>query len=288
MQHIDEQVKRRLANAAQDVLDTLTPMLGWGWTTGDLDTRRVNGHRVATELSRAVMAGEKAPPSHAALDPAEWTAAANRSFDRLDHVLAKENLRWSGTRATAERTELERGRLTLLDAGGQAEHVFDIDQKIARGQLLNDEYMSVLDSHQQGVRARNEQLDRRLNKLAGFGYGVEREQPFVEFRFEERRPVQCSAQVLGSWSEEERTWCWAWANRTFDDVERKQARMLRDEMISCVGTGAFWRAGFFCDEAFAANLADLSVGLLDGAACVPGRHGGLVTYYLLGEMPDLR
>jgi len=86
----------------------------------------------------------------------------------------------------------------------------------------------------------------------------------ASLRFElEGGELVMPAQVLGSYSRTQYSWCWSWANATYKPIDWNAVAQLRDHLSQSVGAGALWRPGFFSDERFALLVAQLAAEQLD-------------------------
>ena len=79
----------------------------------------------------------------------------------------------------------------------------------------------------------------------------------MTFEFPDRPALKVPAQILGTWSPDEETWLWAWANTSVDErcTNKVEATVQPDERAP--GFAALWRERFFCESDFAARLAML-------------------------------
>ncbi|MEM6989518.1 MAG: DUF6882 domain-containing protein [Myxococcota bacterium] len=262
-------------------LDTLEVPTGFAWKTAEvlLDARdggwnvgKINARREAGDSDRGVPG--------LGVDPAAWMVACQASFARLHEALASEGVSFASGVVRCKRVDLESATVAFVSPVGDVVLEIEIPQPTARGQLLNDEICRMMLDGIPEWNARQQRVQANLRGLVSWRFLPE--ETAIDFRFDDGDSVKIPAQVLGSYSRSEASWCWSWANRSYDKPDYQRVEQLRDGLFKGVGAGAFWRPAFFCDERFAFLVAQFaaeqmgSVGVLS-----PDVQEGPRVYYAL-------
>jgi hypothetical protein len=277
-----------LVQAAMDALDTLEPLVPRGWRHATVELERA-GELLRLRRVAARFEGASAPvepyPDLGFSSP-EWMAAVGSAFTRLRQYLLEDGITWDGVSARCEREELTRGRVTLLDRDGRPAIDIPIGEDIASGQLVNAELLRIFEESSEEWGQRQEELQEDIHGFRRWEYdeagGV------LVFESPGLGREEFPALLLGSYSNVQHSWCWAWANRSYQELDHARLLQVREEALEYEGLGALCRGGFFCDEEFAFNVALLAADDLGGSGVFVGRpRPDLFLYYCVLEESGL-
>lgn len=258
------------------VVETLIPLLPRGWSEAEVELEEVDGLRVKS-VSTRLHAQSASPLPDMGLDVGHWYGAATMAFRRLRETIDAAGGSWDATRAECTKTDLEAGGLVLRDADGSVACMVEIPAEMMRAQVLNEELGRVVE---QGLPQWAARQERFVASLAGTtGWRFERPSSLVFDRAgAASRTVR--AQLLGSYSSDEFSWCWAWANSSYEQAVTSGLDGLRENARTALGAGALWRPGWFCDAAFARVIAMLAAEQIGADAVYIARISpSLLTYF---------
>lgn len=272
-----------VAEAAMDAADPIGGLLPLDWTTARLELDDVGGSLRVKNISGAVTASSE--PSYGT-GPAEvgaWMAALGAGFSRLREVLLSENAPWDGGIAEVEREPLRRAHVRLSDTRGRVTHEIAVAPEIACGQLLNHEIVRIFADSEEARTQATADLAAWRSTVARWAYRIE--QRLLDFQFRDGSAEHYPAQILGSFSEPERSWCWSWANRSYEREDYAALLSFRDKAMGYKGMGAVWRPGFFCARQFCTNVAWLVTEESGGTTVWQHDDGqGLTTFFAVMDV----
>lgn len=264
-------------------LDTIEVPAGFAWKSATIEFRddapgwRITGiktRRAANDSDRGLAA--------LLLDPTKWMVACSAAFGRLRGELSAAGVSLGAGSVDCRRADLESASATFVGPHGEPVFELDVPQSTARGQLLNDALCSMMLDR----LATWEQNQQRVRDLVGdlCSSRYQGDDASLVFEFGNRPPISVEAQVLGSYSEAEASWCWSWANSSYIEIDYHRVAKMRDVVFRAVGAGALWRPGFFCDERFAWLVAQLACEQMSGFGVFTRRiaDGQRVYYALFG------
>lgn len=265
------------------VVETLIPLLPRGWTEAEVELEGVDDLRVKA-VSTRLHAGSTSPLPDMGLNMGHWYGAATMAFRRLLETIEAAGAKWDATRAECTKTDLEAGRLVLRDADGSVACLVEIPPEMMGAQILNDELGRIVE---QGLPQWAARQERFVASLAGTtGWRFERPASLVFDRLD-APPRALRAQLLGSHSSDEFSWCWAWANRSYEPAVTAGLDALRENARSALGAGALWRPGWFCDAAFARVISMLAAEQIGADAVYIARISpSLLTYFAVFADPS--
>lgn len=248
------QAPRPLYGDLMSALDPVEILAGFAWTTATVAlTSEGHAWRVGTiKTTRQASDTDRGIPA-LDLDPGAWMGACQVAFGRLRESLEAEGIAFPEGTLHARRQDLESLHVALVAPDGVTVAEFDIARETARGQLLSDDLCRLLADGAPDWLAQQQALARKMRGLVKSSYRGR--SATLEFEFDDGESFELPVQILGSYSRTQYSWCWSWANRSYEPIDYHRVANLRDEAVRMLGVGALWRPAFFSDERFATLVA---------------------------------
>jgi hypothetical protein len=229
---------RNLAELVHEVADHVVVLHDLVFQRAVVRCERAGGRlRVASiDVTLAPGGGE---PHDYARDPLVRTALLSDACDALAASLAAEGHAWDG-------------RELALERAGDHVHVVASDEALRATVAVRDlvpspAFLATVTRARAGI---DERQERARASYAGKPWSFDQSTSTLVFTGTTKVP----ATLLGTFSGEQYTWLWSWANPSLDAVDTTQLRATCDR-LAADGQRVFACAGLPCDEGFAWSVA---------------------------------
>ena len=246
-----------LAHLALEVTDALCVVAPRGWTRADLQLDRhgdsLRVAKVDTELP------EKPRPMPAlGMDPGARMAGLAAALTDALHLLHGRGVEWSGARATVTREGTPTGRLvlTLHERSGPPAASISVPKGLIDALFLAEPFLEELDRAERVLPEEQDVLAVRLSGATG--WKLDQAAAKATFELPGRPPLTLDAELLGTWTSEDESWTWAWANSTVDPACTKRVEAALSPDAQTPGLAPLWRERYACEEPFAHRVAGVA------------------------------
>ncbi|HZA50148.1 MAG TPA: hypothetical protein VE549_05355 [Myxococcaceae bacterium] len=263
-----------------EIADGIALVAPRGWNEASMSLRR-RGEQLRVIAIDARLASTPPPKPELGMDEAGRLGGMSAAFTEMLHLLHEQGVAWDGARAIASRPGADRVVLTLASADGTTATSVTLTGEHVDALFVSDAFLEALALAEPMIAERRARLAERLAGFTRWSYS--QPEGRATFDFAGGRTLWIPAQLLGTWSPDDETWLWGWANSAVEPacteaIERALRVDHRDP-----GFAVFWRERYPCEEAFATRVAWLA-GVRAGASGVyRGRMGGAWTYLALME-----
>ncbi len=241
-----------LAALACEVTDALCVVAPRGWTRADLALDRVGDQlrvaKIDTELPKAPL-----PMPQLGMDPGERMAGLAAALTDALHLLHSRGVDWSGARASVQREGQARLVMTLHQPSGPPAASVSVPRQMMDALFLGEPFLSALVEAEPTVASQARAWEERL--LGVSGWKLDPPGRRVSFELPNAPPVVVDAELLGTWTPNDDSWLWAWANSSVDPACTKTVEERLAPETQPSGMAALWREKFPCEEPFAHRLA---------------------------------
>ena len=263
-----------------EIADVIALVAPRGWREATIALERTGG-QLRVQGIDARLAAPPPPKPALGIDEAARLGGMSAALSELLHELHAQGVAWDGTRAVASRSGAEEFRLTLANGDGPPATSVSLAREYVDALFLSDAFLDALSAAEPIIAERQARIAERLTGSIRWSYS--QPERLATFEFPERSALRIPAQLLGTWSLEEESWLWGWANTAVEPgcTEAIEGALRVDQRAP--GFAVLWRERYPCEEAFAARVA-LLAGVRAGASGVyRGRMGGAWTYLALME-----
>jgi len=277
------------ADVALGAIEPLWVLLPSGWKQARAEFEVAGeGIRVKSVAPTLVDAMAEQRPD-LGLNHGVWSACLARGFMHLRTELGEHGVSWDGSAVDVEKEDLTRALLTFSNADGQVTCTVPLSKPVMRGQVLTDETLGIIVDRS----TRFAKMQQSVAALAATlkSWEFEADTQTLVFKLADGDVKRIPAQVLGSYSGDEGTFLWSWANKSYKPADHEKVLALREQSLNWLGAGALWRPGFFSDERFAGLVTMIAASEMGATGVFPPRMGGaLRIYYALfteGQTPPV-
>jgi hypothetical protein len=263
-----------------EIADAIALVAPRGWKEATVNLER-GGEQLRVSGIDARLAAPPPPKPELGMDEAARLAGMSAAFTELLHLLHGRGIEWEGIRATASRPAADRLVLTLWNRDGRPATSVSLRREYLDALFLSDALLEGLAAAEPIMAERQARLAERLAGYTRWNYSQPERR--ASFEIPGQPELQVPAQFLGTWSPNDESWLWGWANTAVEPgCTEKIERALRVDQHE-PGFAVFWRERYACEETFAARVA-LLAGVRAGATAVHrGRMGGAWAYLALME-----
>jgi hypothetical protein len=257
-----------------DLHQLLTEMLPRRWRSATLDVERSADNVVRlTNLRAEVNQGGGQPAPFLGRDQA---ATITRMNDVLCALASALDDAWQGKAAVLTRAPEGSAQLALLGPGGAAQSHFDLSADAVAALPFSDELFDRLD----GTRARAHEVQAafqaHIQGLQRWDYV--QDEAALSFVLANGTRWTVRGQLLGSWSRQDESWRWGWANESVPAAASAGAAEVRDGARAGRNLAALTTPSFACAQPFAVELALHAATTLGARGVFPGDYGAGVAF----------
>ncbi|MBX5483286.1 MAG: hypothetical protein IRZ16_15805 [Myxococcaceae bacterium] len=261
-----------------DAAAVLAPR-GWKKIEVGLDNR--GGQLRVTGLDARLDAAPP-PKPELGMDPAARMGGMSAAFTDLLHLLHHEGVDWDGARATLSRPAPDQLVVTLFNRDARPASSISVPREFLDALFLSDTFLAALAEAEPRLEAAQKALEARLSGYTGWSYSQPERR--VTFQFGDGRPaLTVAAQLLGTWSPDDESWLWAWANSSVEPGCTELVEKAVNPDAHAPGLAALWRERFPCEPGFATKIALLAADRAGAKGVFRGRVGDTVAYLALME-----
>jgi hypothetical protein len=263
------------AECAAKVHQLLVGMMPRRWQTVTITVERDDDgdFRRVTNLGGQVVAGAGAPPPFLGLDNAAQIAAMNEALDELSSDL--EDM-WSGTSARMDRLADGGASLVLLGSDGEEQSTLTLTPDLVASFTLSDEIFDALD------RTRAQAAERQTafqKQVAGYKqWNFDQSKAELSFVLADGRSWVMPGQIVGTWSRDDTSWLWGWANESVDAKCRVAVANVRDGARPHRGLAALTTGSFHARQPMAVELAMFAALQMNARGVFPGDYGSGIAF----------
>lgn len=263
------------AECTAKVHQFLVGMMPRRWHSVDITVERDDDgdFRRVANLGGQVVAGGGAMPPSFGLDHAAQIAGLNEVLDELASEL--EDI-WSGTTGRMERLADGGASLLLFGEGGEEQSRLTLTPDLVASFTLSDELFDALDRSRPEAQKRQEAFEQQI---AGFKqWNLDQSKAELSFVLADGRTWVMPAQIVGSWSREEESWLWGWANESVDAKCRVAVANVRDGARPHRGLAALTNGSFGALQPLAVELAMFASVQMNARGVFPGDYGAGIAF----------
>jgi hypothetical protein len=267
-----------LGALACEVADALSVVAPRGWTRAFLTLDR-HGDQLRVAKVETELPASPPPMPQLGMDAGARMAGLAAALTDALHLLHSRGVDWSGARASVQREGLQRLVLTLHQPQGPPAASVSVPREMLEALFLAEPFLAELAEAEPAIAQREAALEERL--LGCAGWKLDQAGRMVTFDLPGRAALVVEAELLGTWTGEDESWLWAWANSTVDPGCTRTVEQALSPESRPAGMAAFWRERFGCEEPFASRLAHLAVHKLAGKGMFRGRFAKGWAYLVL-------
>jgi hypothetical protein len=263
-----------------EIADAITVVAPRRWTEATVKLDR-KGEQLRVSGIDARLDAPPLPKPDLGMDEAGRMGGMSAAFTELLHAFHPHGVSWDGTRAVVSRPTSDRLVMTLVNQDGRPATSMSVGREYLDALFLSDAFLDALALAEPIIAERQTRLMERLADCVRWSYSQPERR--ATFELPGGRRLEIAAQFLGTWSLDDESWLWGWANTAVEPgcTEQVERALRIDEREA--GLAVFWRERYPCEEAFAAKVA-LLAGTRAGATAVHrGRVGGAWAYLALME-----
>ncbi len=228
----------------------------------------------------AKLEGTPPPTPELGMDVASRIGGMSAALTDSLHLLHHQGVQWDGHRATLSRPSPDQVVLTLLNADGRPATSVSVPRQALDALFLSDALLDLLARTEPELAAMQESVATRLHDLARWNYSQPDSR--ATFEFDDGRPkLDLPAQILGTWTRDDESWLWGWANTSIEpgctDLVEKALRPDDREP----GLAVFWREKYPAEQDFTLKVALLAAHRMGATGVFRGRAGDAVIYLAL-------
>ncbi len=250
---------------------------GWKQVTLALDLR--GGQLRVTNID-AKLEGAPPPTPELDMDVASRIGGMSAALTDALHLLHHQGVQWDGHRATLSRPSVDQLVLTLLNADGRPASSVSVPRTALDALFLSDALLEALAHAEPELAAMQASVATRLQGLAGWNYSQPDRR--ATFEFEDARPkLDLPAQILGTWTSDDESWLWGWANTAIEPgcTDLVEQALRPDDRAP--GFAVFWRERYPAEQGFAMKVALLAAQRMGARGVFRGRAGDAVIFLAL-------
>lgn len=259
-----------LAQSAVEALDALAILVHPDWTDATITFAGAQREFRIASLKTATPAGKPvwhhrdgrlcnalgSESEQLDFEMGKWTAIGSHAFGVLAERVNQQGFAWDGSALRCRRSALQNQSIWLENQDQRLVLEIRAGQGLSRGELITRDLLSHLASSQAAWRRKRAILREFLGQYENVSFLPDEQ--LLSFESGDRSKLVLRSTILGSYSSEELTWCWAWANSGLLPRDYEAIQGFRDRSYQYAGMGAFWRPGFFSDEALCLGVAHLA------------------------------
>lgn len=267
-----------LLGLACEVADCVTVVAPRGWKSVALQLERKSDQLRVTQVD-AKLEGAPAPKPDLGMDDAARLGGISAALTDALHLLHHQGVDWQGGRATITRPSADRRVLSLFNDDGRPAFSVNVPGEYVQALFLSDAFLDALAEAEPRIAKRQEELSQRVAGSTRWAFSQPERQ--LTFEFADRPKLVVPAQFLGTWSPEDESWLWGWANTSVDEkcTNLVEAALKPDHQEP--GMAVFWREKFPCEPDFAARVAMLAADRMGATGVYRGAVGGASAYLAL-------
>ncbi len=233
----------------------------------DGDFRRVSN------LGGQVVGGGGIFPPFLGLDQATHIEGLNEVFDELSSEL--EDM-WSGTTARMDRLADGGASLVLMGEEGEEQSRLTLTPELVASFTLSDELFDALDRSRPEAQKRQEAFQQQTHGFTQ--WNLDQAKAELSFVLADGRAWAIPGQIVGSWSRDDESWLWSWANESVDAKCKVAATHVRDAARPHRGMAALTTGSFHALQPMAVELAMFAAVQMNARGIFPGDYGAGVAY----------
>lgn len=237
---------------ALELLDAVTVVATGGWHSVRLELETKAGQpKVAKVFTNLGPEGAQQKPE-LGVQPGSFFGVINEVLPELQHQLEHQNVRWSAHAVLVEKTG-DGARIRLVEPSGSDAQVIALSRGDLAHLVFSDALLGLLKQSDEELAAKQDEFIAdalgydawRYEEALGTLHLVKGELPWRKYK----------AQALGTWSEQQDAFVWAWADPALDDGCKQGARRVKAEAENEPGLSALLRPSMPGDLGFAWALS---------------------------------
>ncbi len=261
-----------------EIADTLNLLAPRGWNTVQLALDNRGGQLRVVSVD-AKLSGAPGPKPELGMDAPARLMGMSAAFTDVLHQLHHDGVNWSGTRAQVSRPRADHLVVTLLNDDGRPASSWTVTSEYLEALFLSEPFLDALAAAESEISRRHAELAARIQGTTSWTYA--QPERLLSFAFADRAPLQVPAQILGTWTQDEESWLWGWANTSIEPActDRVEAALQPDAHEP--GFAVFWREKYPCEDGFAGQVAALAAHRMGARGVYRGRAQNTWAYFAI-------
>lgn len=259
-----------------EIADTLNLLAPRGWRNVQLSLDNRGGQLRVVSVD-AKLETAPGPKPELGMDAPARLMGMSAAFTDLLHHLHHEGVAWSGTRAQVSRARADQLVMTLLNEDGRPASSWTLPGEYLEALFLSEPFLDALVVAQAEIDRRQAALSARVQGTTSWTYAQPERR--LSFSFPDRPTLEVSAQILGTWTEDEESWLWGFANTSIEPGCTQKVEAALDPDAREPGFAVFWREKYPCEDAFAAKVAALAAHRMGAQGVYRGRSKNAWAYF---------
>lgn len=254
---------------ALELFDAVTVIADGGWQRVRLELDASRGHpRVARVVAELGPDGAQ-PKPELGVEPGSFIGVINEVLPELQHALEHQRVRWDAHALIVEKAA-PGARIRLVDASGADAHAIRLSAKALGHLVFSDPLLALLKESDDSLAPKQEAFIADALGFDAWRY----EEPLATLHLVKGSLPwrQYKAQALGTWSEQQDAFVWAWADPAIDDGAKAGIRAVRAQAERTPGLGALLRPSMPGDLRFAWTLCRAAAVKLGARALFRGEN----------------
>ena len=254
------ETQRKLVNLAYEAMDHCAVLIAEGWASVTIRRGPVGDQGLAV-VNISTKSGDlpyRKIPRGLGIDARKRTTWLSDSLDRIQESLREVGLIWDGLTVQIERLGPE---LTspvdmrfVTVAGVPIANI--VLESPDTDLVVTSDLLQIVAVEWESWRSRQREWNERYGSPSSWSF------KHVDSRLEvassDGTHAAFDAQVIGSHSGLHHTWCWSWANRSYEEKHFSRVAALRDDPDATDGLGLLRFPAFVCENGFAWSIAWLT------------------------------
>jgi hypothetical protein len=267
-----------LLGLASELADSVAVAVPRGWTQVNLSLDLRGGQVRVTNID-AKLSGAPAPSPELGMDVASRIGGLSAALTDALHLLHRQGIDWNAARATLSRPGPGQLVLTLINSDGRPASSVSVPREYLDALFVSDALLEELHGAGPALSRMEEETATRLSGLQTWNYSQpDRRASFI---FPDRPKLEVPAQILGTWTRDDETWLWAWANSSVEPGCTDLVEQALQPDARAPGAAVFWREKYPCEEGFAHKVAQLAAHRMGAKGVFRGRAGDAILYLAL-------
>lgn len=265
-----------------ELCDGVSVLCPRGWTKVRLPLERgARGLRI-TQI-QAELPDSPAPKPELGLDEQARLGGMNAAVEDIAQLLASARIAWDGAAITLARPKEGALFATFLAQDGRPAHGVSVPAELLGGLFITEPLFELALASAAALEQSQGRWDAALTGCQTWGFDQRTQQ--VSFQVPGRGGLTAPAQLIGTWSQEDDSWLWSWANTSVDPKCFAEIEKATSPDARAPGLGALWRERFGCEEGFAQALARIAAHRAGARAVHRGRSGTTTAFLALMAEP---
>lgn len=262
-----------------EITDAAAALAPRGWTKLEVSLDNRGGQLRVTKVDAKLLTAPP-PTPELGMDPPGRLGGMSAALSDLMHLLHGEGVDWDGARASLSRPSDAQLVVTLFNQDSKIATSISVPKEFLDALFLSDAFVDALSAAQARLDVAQQATEARV---AGYtGWSFSQPKGTVRFEFEAGTPpLEVRAQLLGTWSHEDESWLWAWANTSIEPSCTALVEKALDPDAHAPGFAVFWREKYPCELELAARVALLAADRMGATGVFRGRVGEAWAYLAL-------